>query len=69
MPWARSALAIVAQSLQTMQCVRLETGGLSSGHVAEKALSWLLRLSSSDAGVKSAQPVLRCSPISKPSSW
>ena len=67
MPCERSTLGSDAQSLQTMQCVRLETGGVMSGHVASNAPSWLESMSSSVAGVQSWQLVLRCSAISKPS--
>src|ERR1700752_5342690 len=67
MPCGRSTLGCEAQSLQVMQWVRLETGGLSPGQVALNTPSWLVRAASSDCGVQSLQPVLRCRAISKPS--
>ena len=39
-PWAFSSFASVAQSLQTMQWVRLVAGFLTLGHAAAKRESW-----------------------------
>ena len=52
-PCAFSSFASVAQSLQTMQWVRLVAGFLTLGHAAAKRESCVVRSSSSDSGVKS----------------
>src|SRR4051794_7872483 len=69
MPWARSTLASVAQSLHTMQCVRLDTGGARRGKLGARAPSCGESPVSSEDAVKSWHPVRRCRPISKPSLW
>src|SRR3954447_26085252 len=70
MPCRRSTLGWLAQSLQTMRCVRLVTGALALGKLVANEPSWLLNRSSSEEGVQSWQLELTgCSASSKPADW